>query len=180
MVLQEMLRHIDFMTMRAFSTGASAMDITPTASVLNSTGEVFNPYAGHLGAGTTPLAVDSNSPQPEPKHPVGFEHPKLRAGSPTCPLDVIAGLSRDRRVLRIAVTNAAFKPQTLAITLEGVKARGKGRVWLLTGKSIEAANKVGQPPGVTVHESRVQPPSGRLTQPPISVSVCEFPVAKCQ
>ena len=66
MVLQEMLRHTDFLTMGAFTTGASTMDITPTASVLNSTGEVFKLYGEHFGAGTIPLAVEGNSPQPEP------------------------------------------------------------------------------------------------------------------
>jgi len=152
------------------------MDITPTASVLNSTGEVFELYGEHFGAGTQPVSVQGNSPQPEPKHPVGFAHPKVRAGSPTYPLDVIAGLSPERDTLRIAVVNATLQPQTLAISLNGVKIRGSGKVWRLTGESVEAANKVGQPPGVTIRESRMQPPSPTLKQPPISVSVYEFPV----
>src|SRR5206468_322850 len=105
MVLQEMLRHSDFLKMGAFTTGASIMDITPTASVLNSTGEVFKLYGEHFGAGTVPVTVNGNSPQPEPKYPVGFDHPKVRAGSPTYPLDVIAGLGPNRRILRIAVVN---------------------------------------------------------------------------
>ena len=56
MVLQEMLRHSDFLTMAAFTTGVSTMDITPTAATLNATGMVFKLYGEHFGAGTVPLA----------------------------------------------------------------------------------------------------------------------------
>jgi alpha-L-arabinofuranosidase len=175
-VLQEMLRHTDFMKMGAFTTGASTMDITPTASVLNSTGEVFKLYGEHFGAGTLPLPVEGNSPQPEPRYPVGFAHPKVLAGSPTYPLDVIAGLSPDRRSLRIAVVNATFKNQPLEIKLDGLQIRDSGKVWRLTGKDLDAANKVGQPPGVTVREAQAPRLSRALTVPPISTSIYEFPL----
>lgn len=177
MVLQEMLRHSDFMTMSAFTTGASVMDVTPTGAVLNSTGEVFKLYGEHFGTGTVPLAIDGNSPQPEPEYPVGFAHPKVRAGSSTYPLDVIAGLSSDRRTLRIAVVNATFQPQRLAIKLKGIATHGEGKVWRLTGNSLEAANKVGQAPGVTIQELAVSALSKGLTAPPISTSVYEFSVS---
>jgi len=176
MVLQEMLRHTDFMTMGAFTTGASTMDITPTGSVLNSTGEVFKLYGDHFGAGTIPLAVDGNSPQPEPRYAVGFAHPKVLSGSPTYPLDVIAGLSPDQRSLRLAVVNATFKPQPLEIKLDGLRIRASGKLWRLTGKDLDAANKVGRPPGVTVREANVPRLSHTLTVPPISTSIYEFPV----
>ena len=174
MVLQEMLRHTDSMKMGAFTSGASTMDITPTAAVLNSTGEVFKLYGEHFGAGTIPLALDGNSPQPEPRYPVGFDHPKVRAGSPTYPLDVIAGLSPDHRMLRIAVVNATLKPQPLAITLEGMRTGGAGKVWRLSGKSVEAANKVGQPTEVNVQEGSVPALARGFTVPPISTSIYEF------
>jgi alpha-N-arabinofuranosidase len=180
MVLQEMLRHTDFLTMSAFTTGASTMDITPTTSVLNATGEVFKLYGEHFGTGTVPLAVDGNSPQPEPQYPVGFDHPRVRAGSPTYPLDAIAGLSPDRRALRIAVVNATFKPQSMTIKVAGIKTGGRGKVWRLTGKSLDSVNKVGQPPGINVQESRVPALQGSLLVPPISTSLYEFPVAAVQ
>ena len=176
MVLQEMLRHTDFMKMGAFTTGASTMDITPTSAVLNSTGEVFKLYGEHFGAGTIPVAIEGNSPQPEPRYPVGFAHPKVLAGSPTYPLDVIAGLSPDRRSLRIAVVNATFKAQPLEINLGGLQTRGGGKLWRLSGKTLEAANKVGQPPGVTVREEKAPALSRALTVPPISTSIYEFPL----
>jgi alpha-L-arabinofuranosidase len=178
MVLQEMLRHTDFMKMGAFTTGASTMDITPKGSVLNSTGEVFKLYGEHFGAGTVPVAIEGTSPQPEPRYAVGFAHPKVLAGSPTYPLDVVAGLSPDGRSLRLAVVNATFEDQPVAIKLEGLRVRGGGKVWRLSGKSLDAANKVGQPPGVSVREAKVPRLSRSLTVPPISTSIYEFPLEK--
>ena len=133
MVLNEMLRHSDFLKMGAFTTGASTMDITPTASVLNATGEVFKLYGEHFGAGTISLAVDGNSPQPAPQYPVGFAHPQVRAGSPTYPLDMIAGLSPDDQSLKIVVVNATYEPQRFHIRLANLHTKGSGRQWLLTG-----------------------------------------------
>jgi alpha-L-arabinofuranosidase len=176
MVLQEMLRHTDFMKMGAFTTGVSTLDITPTASVLNSTGEVFKLYGEHFGAGTVPIGVEGNSPQPEPRYPVGFAHPKVLAGSPSYPLDVVAGLSPDHRSLRLAVVNATLKDQPLEIRLNGLRTSGSGKVWRLTGKDLDAANKVGQPPGVTVQEAKTPALSRNITVPPITTSIYEFPL----
>jgi hypothetical protein len=123
MVLQEMLRHTDFLTMGAFTTGASTMDITPTDAVLNTTGQVFKLYGEHFGAGVTPVTVQGDAPQPEPRYPVGYNHPKVRAGSPTYPLDVIAGLSPDGKSLRIGVVNPTLTPQTLKLDLKSLALR---------------------------------------------------------
>jgi alpha-N-arabinofuranosidase len=175
MVMQEMLRHTDFLKMSAFTTGASTMDITPTASVLNSTGLVFKLYGDHFGKGTVPLDVSGNSPQPAPSYPVGFDHPQVRAGSPTYPIDVLAGLSRDGKALRIAVVNPTYDRQRVEVNLRGVTVRGAGIQWLLTGKSVAAENKVGAPAGVAT-VSKAVPKIGRdLTVPPLSVSIFEFP-----
>jgi alpha-N-arabinofuranosidase len=176
MVLQEMLRHTDFLTMSAFTTGASTMDITPTTSTLNATGLLFKLYGERFGAGVTPLAVDGQSPQPAPKYVVGSAHPQVRAGSPTYPLDVIAGLSPDGRALRIGVVNATFDTQTVALGLKALKPKSAGRQWVLTGASLKAENKVGQPVGVTITESAAKLSGGRLTSAPTSVTVYEFPL----
>jgi alpha-N-arabinofuranosidase len=178
MVLNEMLRHTDFLKMAAFTTGASTMDITPTGATLNTTGEVFKLYGEHFGAGTIPLAVDGNSPQPAPKYSVGFSHPQVRAGSPTYPLDVIAGLSPDGRSLRIAVVNATYEPQRFSVRLANLGTSGAGRQWLLTGKSVKSENKVGTAPGVTIVEKRVPPLGSEIAVPAISTSIFEFPLAQ--
>ena len=178
MVFQEMLRHTDFMKMSAFTTGVSTLDVAPTEAVLNSTGTVFKLYGDHFGRGTVPVAVEGNSPQPEPRYTVGYNHPQVVAGSPTYPLDVIAGVSSDGHTLRIAVVNATFKAQPFAIKLEGRVTRGRGRVWRLSGKSLEASNKVGQAPGVAIQLSQVPALGRSLTVPPISTSIYEFPLVE--
>lgn len=176
MVLQEMLRHTDFIRMAAFTMGVSALDITPTGARLNTNGEVFRLYGEHFGAGTLPLPVNGTSPQPAPKFPVGFDHPQVRAGSPTYPLDVIAALSPDRRTLKIAVVNATLQPQQLALRLAGGRLHGSGTVWVLTGPSPEAQNLVGQAAQVSVSERTVRAVPRALAVPPISTSVYEFPI----
>jgi len=176
LVLQEMLRHTDFLTMSAFTTGASTMDITPTDSVLNSTGQVFKLYGEHFGAGVTPVSVQGSSPQPEPKYPVGFLHPKINAGSPTYPLDVIAGVSPDGKSLRIGVVNPTATAQTLKLDLKALALKGAGRKWVLSGASLGAANKVGAPAGVTITQGLAS--RSKLVVSPISATVFEFPIAK--
>ena len=176
MVFQEMLRHSDFLRMAAFTTGASTMDITPTGAALNSTGMVFKLYGEHFGAGTIPLAVAGNSPQPAPRHDVGYDHPQVRAGSPTWPLDILAGLSPDGRTLRIEIVNATLEQQRVAIKLKQLRTSGSGTQWLLTGASLDAQNKVGAPPAVTIRSARVPPLGSSLTVPAKSASIFEFPV----
>ena len=99
------------------------MDVTPTASVLNSTGEVFKLYGEHFGAGTQPLTVavevdpnrspsirglcTSQGPRRQP-HPIRWMYRRPRPG----PKDS----------LRIAVVNATFGAQTLEIKLNGLQA----------------------------------------------------------
>jgi alpha-N-arabinofuranosidase len=179
MVLQEMLRHTNFITMSAFTTGVSTLDVTPTGAVLNSTGEVFKLYGEHFGAGTAPLAVSGDSPQPAARYPVGFDHPTVRAGSPTYPLDVIAGSSPDRKTLRIAVVNATFRSQPVEIGLEGLRISGRGTEWRLTGQRLDAANVVGKSPAVTIEPSRVTA-STHLVIAPLCTSIYEFPVTEAR
>ncbi|MBO9711713.1 MAG: alpha-N-arabinofuranosidase [Sphingomonas sp.] len=178
MVMQEMLRHTDFLKMSAFTTGASTMDITPTASTINTTGLVFRLYGEHFGVDTVPLAVDGNSPQPDPKYPVGYDHPKVNAGSPTWPLDVIAGISPDGKHLRLAVVNATFAPQPLMLDLKGLRTRGAGTAWVLSGATLDAANKVGAAPGVTIVQQKAPALGKALIVPATSAAVYEFPLAR--
>lgn len=177
MVFQEMLRHTDFLKMAAFTTGASTMDITPTAAVLNSTGMVFKLYGEHFGTGTVPLEVSGNSPQRAPRYSVGYDHPQVRAGSPTWPLDMIAGLSPDGRTLRIGIVNATLEPQRVAIGLKHLRTNGRGHEWRLTGASLGAQNKVGALPGVTNQKLSAAHLEGQLTVPATSASIFEYPVA---
>src|SRR3546814_11919998 len=109
-----------------------------------------------------PVDLTGNAPQPDPKYPVGYDHPKVNAGSATYPLDMIAALSPDRKALTIAVVNATHTPQSVSIAIDGARTTGKGSVWRLTGASLAAENKVGAPPGVTIRQSSAAPLGARL------------------
>ena len=176
MVIQEMLRHTDFLTMAAFTSCASTMDITPTDAVPNTTGLVFKLYGEHFGAGTVPVALDGNVPQPDPKYVVGSAHPQVKAGSATWPLDMVAALSPDGKAVRLGIVNATFKPQSVAIDMPSARAKGAGKVWRITAKSLAAANKVGAKPGVTITQAKAPTFSGKVTVPPLSTSVFEYPI----
>ncbi|MGZ3299001.1 MAG: alpha-L-arabinofuranosidase C-terminal domain-containing protein, partial [Asticcacaulis sp.] len=177
MVFQEMLRHTDFLKMSAFTTGASTMDISPTAARLNATGLVFKFYGEHFGEGVIPVTVNGDSPQHDPKYVVGYNHPQVNAGSPTWPLDVLAALSPDRTALRVGVVNATASSQPIALTLKNLAVDGPVKRWVLTGSSVQAVNHLGAPDGVSVTEDTVSP-GNRMTVPPISLTVFEYRLKK--
>jgi alpha-L-arabinofuranosidase len=176
MIFNEMLRHSEFMTMAAHTMGTATLDISPTASVLNTLGLTFKVY-GDRFVGSIPVAVTGNSPQPAPKFPIGGDQPKLNSGSPTYPLDVFAALTPDRRYLTLAVVNATETAQPLELDLSGRKLAGAATLWQITAAQLGAANRVGQPAEVELKES----PSGAggsLTVAPISINIYRFPVTE--
>jgi alpha-N-arabinofuranosidase len=122
------------------------------------------------------VTVQGDAPQPEPRYPVGYNHPKVRAGSPTYPLDVIAGMSPDGKTLRIGVVNPTLTSQTLKLDLKSLTPRGAGRRWVLSGASLKARNKVGAPAGVTITPGSAPRPGTGLTVSAISATVFEFPI----
>jgi alpha-N-arabinofuranosidase len=66
MVFNEMLRETGFLRMTAFTMGVSTLDFSQTAATLNTNGLLFKLYGEHLGAGSIPVALTGNSPQPAP------------------------------------------------------------------------------------------------------------------
>ncbi len=174
MLFDEMLRHTDFMTMAAHTMGTSSLDITPTASTINALGVVYQFYAEHL-PGTIPLAVSGNSPQPA-ENPNYGDEPKVSSGSPTYPLDVIATLTPDHKYLNLVVVNATEQKQNFELNVTGMKLGNSGTLWTLTGSTLDAVNRVGQPAGVKVQESPASETRGAIAVGPISVNIYRFPV----
>ena len=174
MLLNETLRHTDSMTIGARTMGTSSLDISPTASVLNAIGVVYKLYGEHL-PGTIPVAVSGNSPQP-PTNPNYGDEPKVRSGSATYPLDMVATLSPDRRYLNLIVVNATEKDERLDLKVTGSKLEGSGTLWRLTGNSLDAVNRVGQPAQVEAKESPVNRVGDAITVAPISVNVYRFTI----
>jgi alpha-L-arabinofuranosidase len=152
--------------------GMSWIDYNRTDSVYSNAGLLFKMYNRHFG--TIPVAVGGNSPQPAPKWPVGGDQPQVNAGSPTYPLDISAALKDGGKLLTVAAVNATEMAQETSLELTNFSARGKGRVWRLSGPALDSANLVGKPPQVTVKENTFNAATGKLSVAPYSVELYEF------
>jgi len=176
MVFNEMLRYTDFLKMSAFTMGVSTLDYNRTSAILNSTGLLFKMYGDHLG--TIPVALSGNSPQPAPKYPIAGDQPKSNPGSPTYPLDMVAALTDDHKYLTLAVVNATESEQEFDLNVTGVRVGGDSTLWRMTGNSVDAANRVGQPPQVEVRETALSEDPKTLSVAPISVNIYRFSVVQ--
>jgi alpha-N-arabinofuranosidase len=177
MLFNEMLRHTDFLTMSAHTMGVSTLDYNSTAATLNTTGLLFKLYSEHF-PGSIPVTLSGNSPQPAPKYPPGGDQPKKSSGSPTYPLDMFAALTPDHKFLTVAVVNATQSEQKFTLSVTGARLAGPSKLWQMTGKTLEAANDVGETPQVEVKEISMSNAPGTISVAPISVNVYRFPVAQ--
>jgi alpha-N-arabinofuranosidase len=178
MVFNEMLRETDFLRMTAFTMGVSTLDYNQTAATLNTNGLLFKLYGEHLGAGSIPVALTGNSPQPGPTQHIVGDLPRTSAGSPTYPLDMVATLSADHKFLTLAVVNATDTEQRFDLNVSGVHLAGNGMLWQMTGKDLGAVNHVGQSPQVEVKETATGEVPSTLSVPPISVNIYRFPAVR--
>jgi alpha-N-arabinofuranosidase len=176
MILNEMLRHTDFLRMSARTMGVSTLDYTPTAAVFNTTGLVYKLYGDSFVPGSIPVALTGNSPQPAPQYPVGGDQPETNSGSPTYPLDMFAALSPDRKYLTVAVVNATEKEQSFDLSVAGVRLKGGPTLWQVTGKDLQAADEVGQAPQVRITKATLSGAAQKLSVAPISVDIYRFAV----
>ena len=177
MIFNEMLRHTDFLQFSAHTMGVSTLDYNRTAATMNTTGLLFKMY-GDRFLGSIPVALSGNSPQPAPKYPLGGDQPKTNSGSPTYPLDMFAALTADRKFLTVAVVNATETEQKLDLNVIGTRLAGPSTLWQMTGRSLDAANHVGQVPEVEVKETAIADAPRSLTVAPISISIYRFPIAQ--
>jgi alpha-L-arabinofuranosidase len=175
MLLNEWMRHTDYLTMGARTMGTSALDITPTASTYNTIGLTYKMY-GEQFPGTIPVALEGNSPQPA-TNPNYADEPKVRSGSPTYPLDMFAALTPDRKTLILSVVNATEKEQKVDMSVTGTKLAGAAKAWILSGSNLDAANRVGEPEQVQVKETSLANAPSSITVAPYTVSIYRFPVA---
>ena len=171
MVLQEMFRHSDLIKMAGHTMGTSSIDYNDTESALNTTGMLFKLYRDRFG--TVPVQVDGNSPVPAPLYPVGADQPRVNAGSPTHPVDVTAALTSDGKFLTLAVINPNESAQELDLSVKGIALLGKGRMWRMTGDSLNAATGLGRNE-VQIVETPVTEAPELLKIAPISITLYQF------
>ena len=171
MVLQEMFRHSDLIKMAGHTMGTCSIDYNETEAALNTTGLLFKLYRDHFG--TVPVQVDGDSPVPAPLYPVGSDQPRVNAGSPTYPVDVTAALTSDGKFLTVAVINPNESAQELDLSFRGITLLGKGRMWRMTGDSLNAATGLGRNE-VRIVEAPVTEAPKLLKIAPISINIYEF------
>jgi alpha-N-arabinofuranosidase len=177
MILNEMARYTDFLTMGAQTTGVSLIDFNKTASTFNGLGLVYKLFGDHF-VGAIPVALSGNSPQPAPKYPAGSpDQPEKPSGSPTYPLDMYAALSPDRKFLVVSVVNATESEQKVDLSVTGVHVAGPSTLWQLTAPTVDAVNVTGNTPQLAIKESSLGNAPASITVAPISVNIYQFPVA---
>jgi len=178
MILNEMARYTDFLTMGAQTSGVSLIDFNRTASTMNGLGLVYKMYGDHF-VGAIPVVLTGNSPQPAPKFPAGSpDQPEKPSGSPTYPLDMYAALSADHKFLIVSVVNATESEQKVDLSVTGAHLSGPSTLWQLTAKNASALNRVGQEPQLAIKESSIGNAPAAITVAPISVNIYQFPVAQ--
>jgi len=177
MIFNEMLRHTDFLTMTAHTMGTSTIDFNRTAATMNVLGLTFKLYADNF-VGTIPVALSGNSPQPAPRFPPGGDQPKTSSGSPTYPLDMVAALSPDKKFLLLSVVNATESEQNFDLSVSSLRLQGPSTLWQLTGSTVDAFDRVGQPPQVEIKEIPIASVPASIPVAPISVNIYRFPVAQ--
>jgi alpha-N-arabinofuranosidase len=178
MILNEMMRHTDIITMGAQTTGVSLITYNRSVSTLNSLGLLYKMYGEHF-VGASPVALTGNSPQPASKYPAGSpDQPETPSGSPTYPLDMVAALSADRKTLLVSVVNATESEQAFDLNINGTQMVGAGKMLQLTGATPDAINRVGQTPQLAVKETAIGGSPTSITVSPISITLYEFPVAE--
>jgi alpha-N-arabinofuranosidase len=124
-----------------------------------------------------PIAVDGNSPQPLVPGTPFVDRGTKPTGSPTYPLDVLAAFSGDRKTFFISVVNPTEARQSFSPQLNGVRLRGAGTLHQVAPPTLEATNAPGQPPAVTIVETRLDALPDTVQVPPVSVSIYAFDVA---
>jgi len=172
--LHEMFRHSDLISMSGYTGMISCISHNAYETTFNSLGLVYLMYKEHYGV--IPVSVGGNSPQPETSGTVGVDRPAVPSGSPTYPLDVAAALTADRRTMTLAVVNPSENEQTIDIGITGVSPSGGARLWRISGENYDVRNVPGEKPVVEIMESEIKEVPGRLTLPPISISLYEFAV----
>lgn len=176
MILNEMMRYTNFLTMGAQTTGVSLIDFNKTASTMNALGLLYQMYGEHF-VGAIPVQLAGNSPQPAEKYPAGGpDTPAKSSGSPTYPLDVFAALSADRRSLIISVANATDADRKFDLDVSGSKLAGASKARQMTGPGLTAYNHVGDPAQISVKETSLASAPSSITVPPYSVSVYQLAI----
>jgi alpha-N-arabinofuranosidase len=172
-VFHEMFRASDLFHMANFTFATSLLSTSKTSATLTPAALLFRLYRDRFG--TIPVEVSGDTPPPVPKYPPGGEEPRVNAGSPTFPLDVVAAWTADRQALTVAVINPTESERRLDVSFEGVELAGEGTLWRMAPSELDASIAVGQAPEVEVEEIVVDAVPAAEVFAPFSVSIYVLP-----
>ncbi len=91
---------------------------------------------------------------------------------------ICAALTPDHKYLNVAVVNATDSEQKFDISVAGAQIAGPSTLWQLSGSSLDAMDRVGQPAQVEIKEIPMSNTSGSISVAPISVNIYRFQVAQ--
>jgi len=79
-----------------------------------------------------------------------------------------------RKTLTVAVINPTAEKQALAVSLQGLTGFRTERVFRISGPNEKAKNMPGLEPEVKIEEIKEEFRPGRLTLPPLSITLYEL------
>jgi alpha-N-arabinofuranosidase len=124
-----------------------AIKTTKTAAAFDTTGLVLKLYRAQFGL--LPVRV---------------------TGAPE-PLDVMAAWTEGEKALTISVVNPMAEAQALTLGFKGRNVPRTAKLYRLAGTDPMAYNEPGKEPVIKIEETEGVPFSGKLTIPPLSVSI---------
>jgi alpha-N-arabinofuranosidase len=80
----------------------------------------------------------------------------------------------------VAVVNATDSVHQLDLNVSGVKLAGSSTQWQITGKDLDATDRVGQPPQVELKEIAAGDVTRSLSVAPISINIYRIPVVQTE
>jgi alpha-N-arabinofuranosidase len=175
--LHEMFRHSDMIAASCATGGLRLLtDHTGEAVGFAAEGVVMKLMQTHY-INALPVAVDGDSPQQLVPGTPFVDRGTKPTGSPTCPLDVLAAFSSDRKKFLISVVNPTEEGHSLTPKISGVKLRGQAKLYQIAPPSVSSTNEAGKEPAVKVVETAQDGLSETVQVPPVSVSLYEFDIA---
>jgi len=127
-----------------------AIKTSKTEAVFDTTGLVLKLYRNEFG--TLPVKISGQSE----------------------PLDIMAAWKEDRKTLTVAVINPTAEKQALAVSLQGLTGFRTERVFRISGPNEKAKNVPGLEPEVKIEQIKEEFRPGRLTLPPLSITLYEL------
>jgi alpha-N-arabinofuranosidase len=167
--LHEIFRHSEIVTMGGYTAVTSCIRWDVNDACYSSVGLLFKLYRHHFG--TLPLEVTGNSPQKPVKGTIGVDKPAVSSGSDTYPLDVMAALTGDRKMVTVAVVNPTETAQEIKLEFSEAKLRNHAKQYLIAGPDLKTDNNPGEKPAIEIRESETNKIPGKTEVMPLSITL---------